>query len=115
VHLNAGLTWLPEAASADRKDLVDYSLGASAIYAHTRDLHFLVEWVGYWQETADASGSRSREFGSFISPGVRKALNFENGAQLVLGAAVPIGLTSSAPDVGAFLYVSFEHFFGGRP
>jgi hypothetical protein len=49
-----------------------------------------------------------------ISPGVRKAFNFANNVQLVLGVAVPVGLTSATPDIGVFLYASFEHFFTRR-
>ena len=40
---------------------------------------------------------------------MRYAFNFENGSQFVLGVAVPVGVTGFAPDIGAFLYVSFEH------
>jgi hypothetical protein len=109
VHANAGLTFLPDTSSG--ADLLHYHSGASAIYAATPDLHFLVEWIGVW---ADSAGD-GHEFESLISPGVRHAFNFQNGSQLVLGLAVPIGLTSSAPDVGAFLYCSFEHAFLKTP
>ncbi len=111
VHLNAGSTLLPDAVSGNGRDLCHYNLGASAIYAPARNLHFLLEWVGVWFESGNSSGGLDKEFVSLISPGVRKALNLSNGAQLVLGAAVPIGLNSASPDFGVFLYVSFEHFF----
>lgn len=110
-HANAGLTWLPNAAPAPRRDLVHYNLGASAIYAATPDLHFLVECVGNWQNTRNDPGAPGREFECVISPGVRRAFNFRNDSQLVLGLAAPIGLTRAAPDFGVFLYVSFEHGF----
>lgn len=111
VHLNAGATFLPDAASSNGRDLWHYNLGASAIYAPLPELHFLLEWVGVWLESPRSGGGLGYEFNSLISPGVRKAINFRNGAQLVLGAAVPIGLNSTSPDYGVFLYVSFEHFF----
>ena len=111
VHLNAGLTYLPRAASAQERDLLHYNLGSSLIYAPARNLHFLVEWVGYWNQFGELGRSKDYEFAALISPGVRKAFNFANGSQLVLGVAAPIGLTRAAPDFGAFLYVSFEHFF----
>jgi len=111
VHLNAGTTFLPDAASATGRDLLHYNLGVSAIYAATRDIHFLVEWLGVWNETPNANGNLRHEFASVISPGVRKAFNFRSGSQLVLGVAAPIGLTGSAPDYGAFIYFSFEHSF----
>lgn len=111
VHLNAGATLLPDAASAAGRDLSHYNLGGSAIYAATRDIHFLVEWVGVWNEAPKANGNLRHEFASVISPGVRKAFNFRDGSQFVLGVATPIGLTASAPDYGVFLYISFEHSF----
>lgn len=111
VHLNAGTTFLPDAASAGGRDLWHFNLGASAIYAATRDLHFLVEWIGEWNETPQVGSSLRHEFTSVISPGLRKAFNFDGGVQVVAGVATPIGLTGSAPDYGVFLYLSFEHSF----
>lgn len=111
VHLNAGTTFLPGAASADDRDLWHFHLGASVIYAATRDLHFMLEWVGEWNEAPAAGGGLEREFASVLSPGLRKAFNFSNGSQIVAGVAAPIGLTGNAPDYGVFLYLSIEHFF----
>jgi hypothetical protein len=34
-----------------------------------------------------------------------------NDAQLVIGAALPVGLTSDSPEWGMFFYCSFEHPF----
>ena len=48
---------------------------------------------------------------ALLSPGARYAFNFPNDAQLVVGLAVPIGLTSDSPDYGLFFYCSFEHAF----
>jgi hypothetical protein len=110
-HLNAGLTYLPDAGSSSRHDLLHYNLGGSLIYAATRDVHFMLEWVGAWIHVPKSTGGLDREFASIISPGVRKAFNFANDSQLVLGVAAPIGLTRAAPDFGVFLYLSFEHFF----
>jgi hypothetical protein len=114
VHLNAGLTYLPQAASAQNWDLVHCNWGASAIYALTPDLHLLLEWVGYSIELRDPGISRSRELVSLISPGVRKAFNFAGGSQVVVGFAVPIGVSDRAPEIGGFFYLSFEHSLGKR-
>ncbi len=108
-HLNAGMTFLSDTASAKGRDLRHFNLGASAIYAATRGVHFLCEWIGNWEEGLDSNGRRDREFASILSPGARKAFNFSNDSQLVLGVAAPIGLTGPAPDYGIFFYVSFEH------
>lgn len=111
VHANAGLTFLPDAGTGPTEDLLNYNLGASAIYAATDRLHFLLEWIGNWEESISGSGGTHREFSSVISPGARYAFNYKNDAQLVLGLAAPIGLNRAAPDIGVFLYVSFEHAF----
>jgi hypothetical protein len=103
-HLNVGATWLPDSASG--RDLLDSNVGGSAIFAASSNVHFLVEWIGNWNDEAEG-----REFESIISPGVRTAFNFKNDTQFVLGVAVPIGLIGAAPDYGVFLYVSFEHAF----
>jgi hypothetical protein len=108
LHLNAGATWLPDADSAGGRSLWHANLGASVIYAATSDLHFLVEAVGYVNDRGPADG---HDFEVWLSPGVRKAFNFEGNTQLVVGAAAPIGLTRNAPDFGVFLYLSFEHRF----
>ncbi|MBI5387172.1 MAG: transporter [Verrucomicrobia bacterium] len=110
LHSNAGLSWLPHAASTERQDALHYNLGQSVIYAATPTFNLMLEWVGYWNDQPTPAGRTSKEFSSLVSPGVRKAFNFSNGSQLVLGLAAPIGLTRSSPDYGVFLYLSFEHF-----
>jgi len=117
VHLNAGLTYLPDAASAQDRDLISYHIAGSVIYAATRDLHFLVEATGSWEHFGDPGQALDREFIALISPGFRKAFNFANDSQLVLGVAAPIGLNGQSPELGVFVYASFEHFFSrnGEP
>lgn len=110
-HANAGLTALPDAASAGDRDLVHFALAASGIYAVHRDLHVLLEWVGRWEHGLDAMSRRRHEWASWISPGIRYALNLPQDCQVVLGLAAPIGLTGSAPDYGVFVYLSVEHLF----
>lgn len=108
LHANAGLTFLP---GLNGRNPVYYNLGGSVIYAPTRNFNLMLETVGLWGESVNEGGGIDREFSAVISPGVRYAFNFVNNSQLVLGLAVPIGLTRSSPDYGMFLYVSFEHFF----
>ena len=71
----------------------------------------MLEWVGYSIETREPGASHDREFVTMLSPGIRKAFNLSEDVQLVVGLGVPIGLTSESPDIGVFLYVSFEHPF----
>jgi hypothetical protein len=110
-HFNAGLTWLPDSFNARERDALHYNLGASVIYAATSDIHLMLEWTGGWFNAPDSGNGLRHEFVSLISPGVRKAFNFANDSQLVIGVAAPIGLTGASPDFGVFLYLSFEHFF----
>ena len=111
VHANAGLTYLPNTGAGAADDLLNYNLGASAIYCASPRFNLMLEWIGTWNESAGDSGAIEREFSSVISPGIRYAFNFASGSQLVLGLAAPIGLTRSAPAIGVFFYFSFEHSF----
>lgn len=113
-HFNAGLTCLPDALSAGSRDLKHFNLGASVICAATPDLHLMVEWTGNWLNLPDGGAGLKHEFTHVVSPGLRRAWNFADDSQLVLGVAVPVGLNRAAPDIGVFLYLSFEHFFVPR-
>lgn len=110
-HANAGTTILPDAASAGGANLRHYNVGASVIYAATSTTHFLCEVVNNWTQEFD-SGRSTRRPAVVLSPGVRHAYNLPRNLQIVVGAAVPLGLTNAAPDYGLFLYLSIEHSFG---
>jgi hypothetical protein len=114
VHANAGLTYLPRAVAASNGDFLRYGLGASTIYCISHRFNLMVEWIGNWSEAPRGNGTLFHEFSSVISPGFRYAINFQSGSQLVLGLAAPIGLTDSAPQLGAFLYLSFESQLFGK-
>ena len=108
LHGNAGVTFFPD---VNGRDLVSYNLGASAIYAVTPNFNLMLEAVANFDEGLDDLGRTERTMSVVISPGFRYAFNHPNDAQTVIGLAVPIGITSDAPDYGVFLYASFEHFF----
>lgn len=108
LHANAGLTFLPDVQDLD---LVHFNLGGSAIYAVNRRLNLMLECVGNFDDEPDDTGGRRRSSSVILSPGVRYAFNFKNDAQVVVGLAAPMGLTSDAPDYGAVIYFSIEHFF----
>jgi len=111
VHANSGLTFLPNTGARSADDLLNYNLGASAIYCVSGRFNLMLEWIGTWNESANDNGGIEREFSSVISPGFRYAFNFASGSQMVLGLGAPIGLTRSAPAVGVLFYLSFEHDF----
>ena len=108
VHLNAGGSVFPDVRD---RDLWNYNLGASAVYAVSKNFNFLVESVVNWEEDVDQTKHVDRTVTALISPGARYAINLPNDLQIVVGAAVPVGLTSDSPDWGLFFYLSFEHPF----
>jgi len=119
-HLNLGLTYLPDVRIpvddlgghlSPPHSLVNYNLGTSVIFALAPRVHFLVEWIGTFEENIGDDGSEEGSFSSLISPGFRAAVVNRDQLQIVMGAAAPIGLTSAAPDYGVFLYLSVEHNF----
>jgi hypothetical protein len=120
LHFNAGGSLFPNVRD---RDLWNYNLGGSAIYAVSRNLNLMLESVAAWEEDVDSAAIAAsaketlvrlrridRSVTALISPGARYAFNLPN-AQLVVGVAVPIGLTSESPDYGLFFYLSFEHPF----
>ena len=108
VHFNAGMSIFPDMHD---RDLINYTLGASAIYAVSRDFNLMLEAIAGWNEDVDPAGATSRETVALISPGARYAINLPGDLQIVSGAAIPIGVTSDSPDWGMFFYLSFEHPF----
>jgi hypothetical protein len=107
LHFNAGMSIFP---GAHGHDLKNYNLGTSGIYAVTRDFNLMLETVAGWNEDVDLARV-SRSTVALISPGARYAMNCPHDLQIVVGAAVPIGVTSDSPDWGLFFYLSFEHPF----
>ncbi len=113
LHFNAGISVFPNARD---HHLTNYNLGASAIYAVSRDFNLLLETVAGWNEDITEGElapepTVDRATTALVSPGARYAFNLPNDAQLVVGVALPIGLTSDSPDWGMFFYCSFEHPF----
>ena len=117
LHANFGLTYLPDVRVpladtrqlSPERSLVSYNLGGSAIVALLPRLHFMLEWVGNFEESLDDDGRRERDFKPVISPGFRTAVINQERLQIILGAAAPIGLNRRADNHGAFLYLSVEH------
>lgn len=108
LHGNAGLTsyfdW-------HGHQPVSYNLGASAIYAVSRDFNLMLEALGEWTSEVDEHHQVQSDFTFTLAPGVRTAFNFPGDRQLVAGIAAPVSFTGSDVDAGIFLYLSFEHPF----
>jgi Putative MetA-pathway of phenol degradation len=108
LHFNAGGSLFPD---VNDRDLWNYNLGGSAIYAVNRNFNLMLEAVAFWEEDVDSARRIDRTVTALLSPGARYAFNCPNDLQIVVGAAAPIGLTSDSPDWGLFFYLSFEHAF----
>lgn len=108
LHANAGITSYADILG---RMPVSYNLGGSAVYAVTRNFNLMLEVVGERNETVALSRTIERELALTVSPGIRYAFNISAG-QLVTGLAAPIRMTKDRTDIGAFIYLSFEHKFG---
>jgi hypothetical protein len=112
-HWNAGATVTPSANGplGSEATTVGFNLGGSAIWRVRRAVNLMLEAVWFSDETPVAAGGTVREESAFLNPGVRWALDFASGLQIVPGVAYTIGLGPSDGDDGLFLYLSFEHPF----
>ena len=112
-HSNAGVTYTPRArdtfgnVAATRS----YALGQSIIWLAHPKLNLMLEST--WSAAQDVIGpgrtERSTEF--LLSPGLRGAIDFASGLQIVPGLAFPFGIGSSRGQRAVFVYLSFEHPF----
>lgn len=126
LNFNAGGSLFPD---VNDRDLWNYNLGGSVIYAVSSNFNLMLEAVAFWEEDAadfaeilpasaatnKASAIIDRTVTALLSPGARYAFNLPDDLQIVVGAGVPIGLTSDSPDWGLFFYLSIEHPFVRTP
>ena len=112
-HLNAGVTWLPNAKNPSGREAstTSYNLGASAIWLAKSSINFLMEWVWLDAELVNANGGTRRERAMLLNPGVRVGFDFKSGLQIVPGVAYTVGIGPSEGVEALFLYLSFEHAF----
>lgn len=106
LHFNAGHTAFVEVEGQRPRS---YNLGASMIYALTRDTNLMLETTMEWnQEVVDGLIEKERAF--TLSPGIRHAFNFTD-AQLVLGVGAPVTFKPERTEYGVLFYLSYEHKF----
>jgi hypothetical protein len=110
-HYNIGVTFTPDAKKADgsKFDQTVYNYGLSMILLLNKNFNFMFEVVG--NRTFIKAGNTNTIITNslFINPGIRYAINFKSGLQIVPGIAVPIGIGSSNGSSGIYAYLSFEH------
>jgi len=112
-HWNAGATYTPSARNdiGDEASTRTYNLGGSLIWLAAPAFNVMLESVWARSEEVIGPGERFAYRVFYISPGVRGAIDFASGLQIVPGIAVPIGIGPSKGDRQVFFYLSFEHPF----
>lgn len=110
-HWNMGATYTPRAKDnvGDKANVRGFNYGASLIYLATENFNLMLETAGTTTETVPQNGVTTTESTFFINPGVRFAINFKSGLQIVPGLSVPIGVGPSEGEYGGLVYLSFEH------
>ena len=112
-HSNAGVAFTPSARNSvgDRANSFALTLAQSLIVTAHPNIQFLVETVYTRDQSVIGRNSTEWTDDLVISPGVRAALNFASGLQIVPGLAIPLGAGPSSGDRSVFFYLSFEHPF----
>lgn len=110
-HWNAGATYTPgnKEPGGSKADTRGYNLGSSIIWLVSENFNLLTEVAWNSLESVQADGSKKKAETFFINPGMRFALNYKSGLQVVPGIAFPTGVGESKNEYGVFLYLSFEH------
>ncbi|NUR33905.1 MAG: transporter [Gemmatimonadaceae bacterium] len=113
VHSNAGATYTRRAHNplGDESPAMGYNLGQSAVWLVHPKLNVMLE--GAWTQTEEVvgPGEVERNTALLVAPGLRGAIDFPSGLQIVPGIAFPIGLGASRGEQNVFFYLSFEHPF----
>ena len=115
-HLNAGATYTPAARAASGAEAATngVAVGGSLIWLVHPKLNLMVETLWARDELVVGDDATARATSHVVAPGLRGAIDFVSGLQVVPGIAVPIGVGSSDGERGVFIYVSFEHPFRRR-
>lgn len=110
-HWNAGATYTPGSREpgGEKANTTGYNLGASIVWLLSENCNLLTEAAWNSFEVVRPDGLISKQESFFLNPGMRFALNYQSGLQIVPGLAFPIGVGESKNEYGVFLYLSFEH------
>jgi hypothetical protein len=110
-HWNLGATFTPSnrESGGAKADTTGFNYGASLIYLVSENFNLMLEAAGNANESVQPDGSKQTSNTFFINPGVRFAINFKSGLQIVPGVSMPIGVGPSKGEYGGLAYLSFEH------
>jgi hypothetical protein len=112
-HVNARASLTPGArdAAGHKAGISEWSVAQSVIITTSGIIQPMLEAVySRGREVVDEERTGTTE-SLVISPGLRAAINFASGLQVVPGIAVPLGVGPSRHERSVFLYLSFEHAF----
>lgn len=112
-HLNAGIQYTPSARnqSGQRAGTTRYTVGGSGIVLMTPRLNLMLETIWRREDEVISEGKVKAGDSWTVLPGVRGALNYKSGLQIVPGIGFPFGIGPSRGERGVYLYLSFEHPF----
>jgi hypothetical protein len=112
-HWNVGGAWIPaaEAPTGGRVTTRALTAAASAIWLVKREVNLMLEVAWARLELPVGADTRVTEETAWLSPGVRTAIDFSSGLQIVPGVAFPIGIGSNEGARRVLFYLSFEHGF----
>jgi hypothetical protein len=110
-HLNGGLTITPGARSPDgyAQTAVDTNLGAALVWLPLTWANPLVEVAHLTVEEIQDERTSDRRSTFVVNPGIRFAITFDWGLQIVPGISAPIEFSDGNAQVSTFFYLSFEH------
>jgi hypothetical protein len=111
-HVNVGGTYVPTASAltGERGASTTFAAGDSLIWLAHPNFNVMLEGL-YTTTSLALPGGTARSETFTINPGVRGAINFASGLQVVPGLSVPLGVGPSRGEKAIFLYLSFEHPF----
>ncbi len=112
-HFNIGAAGIPSAknSSGDRAGIFEWSAAQSTIITASSRIQPMLEVVYLRGSEVIADDNTAKTESFVIAPGLRSAMNFKSGLQVVPGFSVPLGVGPSKGERGFFVYLSFEHPF----
>jgi hypothetical protein len=109
-HVNVGGTYFPEArvAPSQHASSTTFAGGGSLIWLTHPKFNVMLEALYTNTAISLAEGTDHVETLT-LNPGIRGAVDFSSGLQIVPGIAFPIGVGPSSGERAVFFYLSFEH------
>jgi hypothetical protein len=110
-HLNAGMTVTPSARSPGgyTETAFDANAGLALVWQPLSWLNPLVEVAYLSTEEIRDDRTSSRSSMLIFNPGVRAAINFKSGLQIVPGVSAPMQILGRGTEFSVLAYLSFEH------